>query len=99
MPTAVFDRHLAWLAASGGVVDLDAALAGGGGGIVLSFDDGYRDFHEVVVPMLVHRRLPAILYLATGLVSERSPDRLRWGDLRDPSQRGSWRSVPTPTDT
>ena len=32
--------------------------------------------------MLVHR-LPAILYLATGLVSERSPDRLRWGDLRD----------------
>ena len=83
MPTRVFEGHLSWLARRGDVVALDSALAEERGGVVLTFDDGYRDFHDVVVPLLVRHRLPALLYLATGLVSNEGRDRLRWGDLRD----------------
>jgi peptidoglycan/xylan/chitin deacetylase (PgdA/CDA1 family) len=82
-PISLFERQLSWLARRGNVMALDAALADGSGGIVLTFDDGYRDFVEVVVPLLVQHRLPALLYLATGLISNDDPDRLRWSDLRD----------------
>jgi peptidoglycan/xylan/chitin deacetylase (PgdA/CDA1 family) len=83
MPTALLEGQLAWLSAEGRAADLDAALSRETGAIVLTFDDGYRDFHDVVVPLLLRYRLPALLYLATGLVSDREPDRLRWNDLRD----------------
>jgi peptidoglycan/xylan/chitin deacetylase (PgdA/CDA1 family) len=36
--------------------------------IALTFDDGYRDFAEVVVPMLSERRYPATTFVAPGLV-------------------------------
>lgn len=69
---------------------LDEALdPAGDGGVVITFDDGLRDFHDRVVPALVARRLPAVLYLATGLVHGEGPapvperDRLTWSDLRD----------------
>jgi len=87
-PPSLFERHLSWLARRGDVVTLDEALAGGRGGVVLTFDDGYRDFVDTVVPSLVRHRLPALLYLATGLVSEASDDRLRWSDLRDAVSTG-----------
>jgi len=36
--------------------------------VALTFDDGYRDFAEVVVPMLAERRYPATTFVAPGLV-------------------------------
>jgi peptidoglycan/xylan/chitin deacetylase (PgdA/CDA1 family) len=83
-----FDRQLSWLAASGDVVTLDAALGQRLGGIVITFDDGYRDFVDVAVPLLVLHGMPAVLYLATSLVSSHGPDRLRWEDLRDAAATG-----------
>ena len=88
LPSRVFEGHLSWLAGRGDVVSLDAALAEERGGVVLTFDDGYRDFHDVVVPLLARYRLPALLYLATGLVSSKGHDRLRWTDLRDAVRTG-----------
>jgi peptidoglycan/xylan/chitin deacetylase (PgdA/CDA1 family) len=36
----------------------------------LTFDDGYASFLEQVLPLLVERRLPATLYVTTGLLGE-----------------------------
>jgi peptidoglycan/xylan/chitin deacetylase (PgdA/CDA1 family) len=63
-----FERQLAGLASSGGVRPLEEAFSSDEGGLVLTIDDGYRDFHEHVLPLLLRYRVPAVLYLATGLV-------------------------------
>jgi peptidoglycan/xylan/chitin deacetylase (PgdA/CDA1 family) len=91
LPLTVFDHHLAALAESGEVRTLDEALSRAEGGVVVSIDDGYRDFHEHVVPLLMHHRVPAILYLATGLVADggpADPRALSWSDLRDAMDTG-----------
>jgi peptidoglycan/xylan/chitin deacetylase (PgdA/CDA1 family) len=61
------------------------------GGVVVTFDDGYADFHEVVLPLLVEHRVPATLYLATGLVREEGadqPEALSWPQLREAVETG-----------
>jgi peptidoglycan/xylan/chitin deacetylase (PgdA/CDA1 family) len=85
LPRATFDRQLRELAGLGPVLHLSDAVGGSRGGIVISVDDGYRDFAQEVVPRLVEHGFPAILYLATSLVSgdPREGDRLGWPDLRD----------------
>jgi peptidoglycan/xylan/chitin deacetylase (PgdA/CDA1 family) len=87
VPLRVFERHIAMLADRERVLSLEDALNGqNGGGVVVTFDDGYRDFHEWVVPLLVRHGLPATLYLATGSIdgdAGRTADRLTWSNLRD----------------
>jgi polysaccharide deacetylase len=91
LPEFQFERQLAALAERETVVSLDDSL-GGLGGVVLSFDDGLADFHQHVVPALVRNRLPAVLYLATGLVARNGPglqgDSLTWSHLRDAVSTG-----------
>ena len=72
VPRERFEEQLDLLGSGGDVVSLPAAL-GGRGGVVLTFDDGFRDFHEVVLPLLVERGIPALLYLATGFVDVGDP--------------------------
>jgi peptidoglycan/xylan/chitin deacetylase (PgdA/CDA1 family) len=88
LPAALFERHLATLAEQERVLTLDQAVAGGdGGGVVVTFDDGYRDFHDTVLPLLVRYRIPAVLYLATGLVAGEGagdhPEALSWSQLAE----------------
>lgn len=86
LPIHVFERHIATLAEQERVLSLEDALEGqNGGGVVITFDDGYRDFHDAVVPVLVRYGLPATLYLITGFVDPAAGngDRLSWSDLRD----------------
>jgi peptidoglycan/xylan/chitin deacetylase (PgdA/CDA1 family) len=71
VPAPRFDEHLDTLASEGGVRSLDDALDRGG--VVLTFDDGFRDFYDVVLPRLVRRRIPGLLYLATGFVDDGDP--------------------------
>jgi peptidoglycan/xylan/chitin deacetylase (PgdA/CDA1 family) len=89
MPVDAFDEQMAWLAASGRVVDLDravqlltapdAARAGGdagddgGGAIVVTFDDGTADLADIATPVLVRHGVPATVYLATRFVDEGVP--------------------------
>jgi peptidoglycan/xylan/chitin deacetylase (PgdA/CDA1 family) len=91
LPRRTFARQLAALA-DDEVLSLDDALADEGGGVVLSFDDGYRDFYEHVLPLIADRRFPAILYLATSLVAKRNGpatrDRLTWSMLDDAVSTG-----------
>jgi peptidoglycan/xylan/chitin deacetylase (PgdA/CDA1 family) len=87
LPVRTFRRHLAHLGERQPVVSLDQALANGRrGGVVLTFDDGYRDFTETVAPLLVEHGLPALLYLTTGYVAEEGGlggEALSWSQLRE----------------
>jgi peptidoglycan/xylan/chitin deacetylase (PgdA/CDA1 family) len=89
LPVERFERHLEALVQAGGVRSLDDALADGRGGIVVTFDDGSRDFHERVVPLLARYEVPAVLYLATGLVRDEKRgergdvDGLTWSQLAE----------------
>jgi peptidoglycan/xylan/chitin deacetylase (PgdA/CDA1 family) len=73
VPAPRFEEHVAGLAGAGSVLGLDEALSGSRGGVVLTFDDGFRDFHETVLPILDRYRVPALLYLATGFVDHGDP--------------------------
>ncbi len=73
VPGALFDEHLASLAAEGSVRTLEDALSDPRGGVVITIDDGFRDFHDAVLPSLVRHRLPALLYLATAFVEAGDP--------------------------
>jgi peptidoglycan/xylan/chitin deacetylase (PgdA/CDA1 family) len=88
----VFEDHLAYLGDRELVVDLDEALRpGASGGVVVTFDDGYADFAETVVPLLVKHSIPATLYLATGLIGNGRADgfrRLSWSRLEDAVSTG-----------
>jgi peptidoglycan/xylan/chitin deacetylase (PgdA/CDA1 family) len=82
-----FEEQLAMLAESGDVRSLDDALRDGAGGVVVTFDDGFGDFHERALPALVRHRIPAVLYLATGLV-DAGPDALTWQQLEEACSTG-----------
>lgn len=93
-PPALFERQLAALAAGERVLTLDQALdPAAGGGVVVTVDDGYRDFHDTVLPLLVRYRVPTLLYLATGLVAGEGagpddPEALTWSQLAEAVSTG-----------
>jgi peptidoglycan/xylan/chitin deacetylase (PgdA/CDA1 family) len=90
LPTGLFERQLEQLVAGDRILTVDEAVAGNGpGGVVVTVDDGYRDFYDVVLPLLVRYRVPAVLYLATSLVAgealgnDGDPDALHWSQLAE----------------
>lgn len=99
-PPELFDEQMAWLAASGRVVTLDAAvdvLRRGDvpveSSIVVTFDDGTRDFADDALPILERHQVPVTLYLATDFVERQIefPDQgrpLSWDALRDCTSTG-----------
>jgi peptidoglycan/xylan/chitin deacetylase (PgdA/CDA1 family) len=88
LPASAFEAQLRYLAARQHVVPLDRALGDGGeGGVVVTFDDGTPDFHHTVLPLLVRYRVPATLYLATGLV-DGGRTGLSWDQLRKAVETG-----------
>lgn len=83
---STFRSHLHHLAAQNHVLDLDRAWAEPSGGVVITFDDGFADFHERVVPCLVETGVYATLYLATSFVEApptNGAEPLTWAQLRD----------------
>ena len=76
------ERQLRTLSGEDRPMSLDDALADGErGGVVVTFDDGFRDFHENALPLLVRHNIPALLYLATSMVGR--PDGVTWGQLQE----------------
>jgi len=69
------------------VLDLEEALQAlfGDGilpprSVVLTFDDGYRNFREHAFPILLHFGFPATVYLVSGLLGGRA----EWLDVENP---------------
>ena len=81
--------------------ELAAVLAGGAGplpdrAVVLTFDDGYEDFHSRAMPLLDRYGFTATLFVTTGWVQNagplpagRRPGRmLSWGQIAEAAQAG-----------
>jgi peptidoglycan/xylan/chitin deacetylase (PgdA/CDA1 family) len=64
--------------------------------VVLTFDDGYADFHETVLPLLDRHRSTGTLYVTTGWLADAGPRRagralapmLSWGQLAEAAAQG-----------
>jgi peptidoglycan/xylan/chitin deacetylase (PgdA/CDA1 family) len=82
-----FEAQLSTLVERHPVRSLEAAITNGAeGGVVITLDDGYQDFYDHVLPLLTRYRLPATLYLATGLVEGEglgTADPITWSQLRE----------------
>jgi peptidoglycan/xylan/chitin deacetylase (PgdA/CDA1 family) len=76
-----FAQQIASLARSGVVATLDQALLEGG--VVVSIDDGLRDFYDHALPAIVKNKVPVLLYLVTGWVGNAGSDSLSWSQLAE----------------
>ena len=64
--------------------------------VVLTFDDGYADFHGTVLPLLARHRATASLYVTTGWLADAGPQQagrplgstLSWGQLAEIAAEG-----------
>jgi peptidoglycan/xylan/chitin deacetylase (PgdA/CDA1 family) len=99
MPSGLFDEQIAALAESNRAATLDAALeavrgpAPGIDPVVVTFDDGTRDFVDDALPLLVHHRVPCVLYVATDFIESGRPfpddgAPLSWNELADALSTG-----------
>jgi peptidoglycan/xylan/chitin deacetylase (PgdA/CDA1 family) len=71
---AALAAHLDFLARHYRVVSLDDLVSRrhGEGAVVITFDDGYRSVYRNAFPMLVARRMPAVVYLVGAAIDNRS---------------------------
>ncbi len=95
-----FAAHLDWLQAHGSVVRLEDALAaptapGADRRFVLTFDDGYEDFHRLGYPEVKRRGMPFTLYLTThptetgeALTPGGRAEPLTWGQVEEMAAGG-----------
>jgi hypothetical protein len=92
---STFERQMATLSARRCTGTLDRALGGDDRvRVVVTVDDGYRDFHDSVLPLVVRYQVPVLLYLASGLVNgdgardPSEPPRLTWSQLGEAVDTG-----------
>lgn len=61
--------------------------------VVITFDDGFSDFHKAAVPILRHHGFSATMYLPTGFVADarrtfKSRECLTWEEIRELNKYG-----------
>ncbi|MEU7001205.1 polysaccharide deacetylase family protein [Nonomuraea sp. NPDC046570] len=101
-----FSEHLSYLSEHGftplTVADMVASLNKNNGRslpdkpVVVTFDDGYADFHTEALPVLERHNFPATVFLTSGWVSDAGKDAagrplddmLTWGQAREAAQAG-----------
>lgn len=49
-----------------------------GPGVMITFDDAYRDFYEIAYPVLKENRVPALVFVPSGMINERQ---VGWWDV------------------
>lgn len=89
-----FDAQLSVLCREADVIgpqDL-AAATGKGRHVMLTFDDGYRDNHELAFPLLRSHGLTATFFLATGFLDE--PHVAWWDEITWMTRRASKGEIP-----
>ncbi len=80
-------------------VDLDGALSAiqSAGDdtrkVVITFDDGYRNFYDKAFPLLIEKGFQATLFIVTGLtgtqrVSKNETEYMTWSEVREVHARG-----------
>ncbi len=78
--TRTLESHLDWIGRHYRFVDLDELgarmVSGDSSGkpvAAVTFDDGYRDFHDLALPLLRRKGIPAALFVVTDLVGTSRP--------------------------
>lgn len=76
LPTAVFERQMAYLAARRRVVSLDDVVEGTAppGSVAITFDDAYESIASDALPVLRHHGLPGTVFVPTRWIGDRN----RW---------------------
>jgi peptidoglycan/xylan/chitin deacetylase (PgdA/CDA1 family) len=93
-----FAAHLDFLQRNYNIVSLDDYLLArsegrrlGAYSVILTFDDGFRNFLTVAAPLLAERKLPATVFLITDKASQEHPGERRNGwTPEDDRQYLSW---------
>ncbi len=98
---AVFEQHLSWLNAAGfRSVGPDEAMRlvqqkapRSDRAVFITFDDGFRDFHQSAFPALQRQGHTATMYLPTGFIGEKrrsfkGRECLTWGEVRELRSKG-----------
>lgn len=92
---AMFARHMESLKASGYTsIGLDEAVKcsaerkPGSKLVVITFDDGFRDFYSTAFPILRHHGFIATVFIPTGLLSDqrsqwKCADLMTWSEVRE----------------
>ncbi len=92
IPTGVFREQLEWLSTNCEVLDPDAiagrpdARVRGRLPVLITFDDGYRCYHDHAYPVLQRVGVHAVNFLPTGYLDSSAPF---WWDLLDAAVRAS----------
>lgn len=94
VPPKDFEEQMAWLSLSGFTTltmhEFDEVRAGKIGlpkkPIVLTFDDGYRDFYTSVFPLLKKYHLKATAFIITGFVGQ--PNYMTWDMIEEIDKSG-----------
>lgn len=58
--------------------------------VLVTFDDGYRDYHDLAYPVLESLGIPAVVFLATSFLDEGGmlwTDEVQWAALSTPKER------------
>jgi peptidoglycan/xylan/chitin deacetylase (PgdA/CDA1 family) len=75
LPVDVFERQMRFLAENVNVIPLATLLCGNitpaQTNCAITWDDGYGSIHEHALPVLKRYKLPATVYLTTGMIAER----------------------------
>lgn len=102
LPVGQTEDQLDWIASCAQTIDLDEAArllavpsASGQGSplVVLTADDGTADWVDVLLPLLVRRRLPMTWYVATRFIEDQNHfpydgTPISWGALREAVSTG-----------
>jgi peptidoglycan/xylan/chitin deacetylase (PgdA/CDA1 family) len=65
--------------------------------VLVTFDDGYRDYHDLAYPVLKALGIPALVFVATSFLDEGGvpwTDALRWAIHRSRATRVPWPAAP-----
>jgi len=102
MAVDAFRQQMIWLRRRCVPLSADefaGSLDAGRGGkprVLVTFDDGYRDFHDVAYPILDELRIPCLVFIATSFIGG---TKLIWTDVVDAvAHRTEQRSAHLPGD-
>jgi peptidoglycan/xylan/chitin deacetylase (PgdA/CDA1 family) len=84
LDVGVFRDQMEWLRDNCTLLEPDALPLGGPAdrprrpAVLVTFDDGYRDYRELAYPVLHQLGIPALVFLATDFIDD--PRKLLWSD-------------------